>query len=412
MAREAGLRSTSFDSLILSAACVAVCIFSSGALAQDDQQHQSRVWFEFKVIDGRTSLAIRNAAVQLMSPFDLYHEESEIEKNEAHPAGFEINPNDETRLTDYQGILMLKPDFDVGETLNELWRGTRVKMAGWRVRVSALGYLPCTSPLFEFSGDEVDIDMPRVIRARVQLYRARRPGSDEEPGYETFVRRDFGFAFSLIVYQDKYYSLRSCPKLCSQHVPWFEAVRGRVERPEGELLLSIEGRERLPRRYGDEPDWFIDKLTRVNWGDRRYLVAENQWLAFCNAVNQGEEPRAGDYGDFYLGENHESITVVGLPEVPKSWKEYLLDAPIRGEVIETQADGSARINVGRKDGLRAGMELLPTKDSSPSDQIVVSVEENCAVIKPKYPAAPSYRKTQVGDALSTRRPPPRKAEAP
>jgi hypothetical protein len=51
-------------------------------------------------------------------------------------------------LTDDRGLITVKPDFDIGETINNLWTGSRVKLAGWRVRVSAPGYSPCTSPLF------------------------------------------------------------------------------------------------------------------------------------------------------------------------------------------------------------------------------------------------------------------------
>jgi hypothetical protein len=128
-----------------------------------------------------------------------------------------------------------------------------------------------------------------------------------------------------------------------------------------------------------------------------------------NTVNQGEEPRDSDWGEFYMGEGHEKIKVSGLPDLPKPWNQYVLEAPVRGKVVEYLPDMMARVDIGRKDGLRAGMELVPAEEEFFSDQEIVTVEEAHATIKPKYPEG-NYRAIRVGDLVSTRRAPRKRAQ--
>jgi hypothetical protein len=397
--------------MALSLASLGFFIPSRDILAAMTQQPESRVWLEFNVVDGKTSRPIRKATVQLMSPFDEPDEMPNDDEKGLKPApGLEIdNAAAKPMFTDDRGIVTLLPDFDIGDTINTLRTGSRVKTAGWRVKVSARGYQPYTSPLFEYTGDQVDTDSPQLFPARIRLNQVR-PLSKEEPRYETFVRKEWAFVFSFVFYQDNYYSLLSCPKLCSEHTPWFETFRGRVENQDGRLLLSNESQEKIKRQDGEEFNTFIANLTRVKWGDRRYLVPDKQLLQFCNAVNQGAEPRDSDRGEFYMGEGHEKIKVSGLPDLPKPWNEYVLEAPVRGKVIEYLPDPMARVDIGRKDGLRAGMELVPAEEEFFSDQEIVTVEETHATIKPKYPEG-NYRAIRVGDLLTTRRPPKKRAKA-
>jgi hypothetical protein len=396
--------------LALSLASLGFFIPSRDILAAMFQQPESRVWLELNIVDGKTSRPIRKATVQLMSPFDEPDETPNDDENHVNPApGFEIdNAAAKPMFTDDRGIVTLLPDFDIGDTVNTLRTGSRVKTAGWRVKVSAPGYQPYTSPLFEYTGDQVDTDSPQLIPARVRLDRLK-PHSKEEPRYETFVRRELWEFFSLGLYQDKYYSLLSCPKICSEHTPWFETFRGRVENQDGRLLLSNDSQEKIKRQDGEEFNAFIANLTRVRWGDRRYLIPDKQLLAFCNTVNQGEEPRDSDWGEFYMGEGHEKIKVSGLPDLPKPWNQYVLEAPVRGKVVEYLPDMMARVDIGRKDGLRAGMELVPSEEEFFSDQEIVTLEEAHATIKPKYPEG-NYRAIRVGDLVSTRRAPRKRAQ--
>ena len=171
-----------FIPMALSLASLGFVIPSRDILAAMTQQPQSRVWLEFNVVDGKTSQPIRKATVQLMSPFDEPDEMPNDDENHLKPApGLEIeNAAAKPMFTDDRGIVTLLPDFDIGDTVNTLRTGSRVKTAGWRVKVSASGYQPYTSPLFEYTGDPVDTDSPQLIPARIRLNRVS-PLSKEEP---------------------------------------------------------------------------------------------------------------------------------------------------------------------------------------------------------------------------------------
>ena len=83
-----------------------------------------------------------------------------------------------------------------------------------------------------------------------------------------------------------------------------------------------------------------------------------------------------------------------------------LGTPIRGEVTELLPDSEAKVNIGRKDGLRAGMELVSIDEHLLSRMEIVSLDEGDAVVRKQFPDD-AYRKIRVGDTLSTRLPPSR-----
>jgi hypothetical protein len=131
---------------ILSLAGLAFFFSSRAIPVAMAQRSESRVWIEFKVVDGGTSQPLRGATVQLMNPFDEEDEPASNDENVLKPTrGFELEGAEfKPMLTDERGLITVKPDFDIGITINNLWTGSRVKLAGWRVRVSAPGYSPCT----------------------------------------------------------------------------------------------------------------------------------------------------------------------------------------------------------------------------------------------------------------------------
>jgi hypothetical protein len=99
----------------------------------------------------------------------------------------------------------------------------------------------------------------------------------------------------------------------------------------------------------------------IRWGDRRYLLAEKQLLSFCNAVNLGLEPRRSPFGGgafyvmFFLDHGK---TGDKAPRLPEEWNQFLLPEPIQGEICEVLPGESARVTLGRRDGVRVGMCLV------------------------------------------------------
>jgi hypothetical protein len=354
-----------------------------GAPAQLDQV----IRLEFVILDDETSRPVKDAAVQLIDPFG-----EESDDGEAL-----------VMFSDERGKAALSRDFDLGELLNDAKNGDRIRVVGWRVKVSARGYRASTTPLFELTREGIDERNPKVKHPEIRLHRELQSKTDLGPQFATFVYRDFGMRISLVFSGDKFDALLSCPKLCSEHTPWFEAKYGDLKSMEGVLHLSVRSQELIRRRDGEKFEWLQNNLLPVTWGKRQYLVSTEQAIAFCNAVNLGEEPRDSEYGDFALREGQHELAVTGMPEVPKEWSQYLLKDPVLGEVIEMLPDSKARINVGRKQGLRVGMKLVPIEERYITMEIV-GIDERVSVVKIQQGIG-ADRQTRLGEIVSTRCPP-------
>ena len=120
------------------------------------------------------------------------------------------------------------------------------------------------------------------------------------------------------------------------------------------------------------------EFTRVAWGDRLYLIPNDEAQAFCNAVNLGTEPRGDENGRFFLRDGDWEKKPIGSPAVPKSWERYLLKQPIRGQVVEALPGSRARINLGSRDGVFEGMML--SDDGGRRDLRVEAVAERHSTV--------------------------------
>jgi hypothetical protein len=146
----------------------------------------------------------------------------------------------------------------------------------------------------------------------------------------------------------------------------------------GHLILTPERPNVREGFRGTATDFHL-----ISWGDRLYLVPETERAAFCNAVNQGNEPRSDMHGRFHLRANDPAKKVTGLPAVPDTWRPLLLKKPLRGKVIEVLDDGRARIDIGAAQGAWKGMELW-VETSVFGLVEVVDVSEEVCVIAPRY----------------------------
>lgn len=95
----------------------------------------------------------------------------------------------------------------------------------------------------------------------------------------------------------------------------------------------------------------------VRWGGRLYLIPTNAIVEFCSAVNRGEEPRRGDFGEYYLRRKDVAKPAPGRPAVPEQWTRYLLEKPVHAKITELVGERQAWIDKGSGDGLLTGMIL-------------------------------------------------------
>lgn len=144
----------------------------------------------------------------------------------------------------------------------------------------------------------------------------------------------------------------------------YDVNYGTVDSRGRRLTLSLE----LPngKDFG-VPDHFLP----VRWGERHYLLADDELKSFVNAVNSGHEPCGPRCGPFLLRKGDDEKPVHGRPDLPEDLRKLLLDQPIAGRVVavldtETRFDHDSEfgwrttkveIDIGRDDGVWEGMEL-------------------------------------------------------
>ena len=84
---------------------------------------------------------------------------------------------------------------------------------------------------------------------------------------------------------------------------------------------------------------FIDtgvKFVLVKWDQRSYLIPETKMTDFCNAINDGTEPRDRVHGYFLLRKDDYKKTVKGAPDLPDKYLKMLLNEPIEATVISIE----------------------------------------------------------------------------
>lgn len=126
-------------------------------------------------------------------------------------------------------------------------------------------------------------------------------------------------------------------------------------------------------------------LVPVTWGDRHYLVPNDEIIEFCNAVNIGSE-RGWESGRFFLRRGDPTETPTGDPHVPEEFKPYLLQKPIDAKILSVGKYTTepsvvewkfkitpVTIDAGSDSGLRVGMKLRVLEPPTPSAHQTVEI---------------------------------------
>jgi len=136
---------------------------------------------------------------------------------------------------------------------------------------------------------------------------------------------------------------------------------GKVERQyAGRWRLDAGAVELLPT-YDEANERFPDMQVHwrpIRWGDRLYLPPDGKIIQLVNAINHGDEPRTSAKGVVPLRRDDWNREVIGDPELPETWRNYLLRSPLEGRIVEFEEGGFARLDKGGDDGLLGGMVLL------------------------------------------------------
>lgn len=170
---------------------------------------------------------------------------------------------------------------------------------------------------------------------------------------------------------------------------YWSCAWGQIEVLENRIKLIPDGSVPVEGTRGLASDWTI-----VQWGKRQYLIPTDELLDFANSVNNGYEPSyrfPGFGGSFFKKKGDEDIRVTGFPNVPESYRRYLLPNPIKGSVTSLgdlkveKIDGGktdvrttiVTLDVGSKQGVLVGMRFITFKPRLVhEDLIVTKVFEN------------------------------------
>jgi hypothetical protein len=176
---------------------------------------------------------------------------------------------------------------------------------------------------------------------------------------------------------------------------------GRVHARDGRLVLDAE--------FSNSNLWRSSReLVPVSWGDRRYLLAEDELLEFCNRVNSGSELSNPSRGLMIRSRDAKAF---GKPELPIEFQARIFDEPLVAKVVSkseaelTNEQGLSKrlvvLDVGRT---RGAFEKMRVYRSSPNEMFALVETVHETTCEASYAGDPSFADLPIGAEFSTRRP--------
>jgi hypothetical protein len=158
----------------------------------------------------------------------------------------------------------------------------------------------------------------------------------------------------------------------------YDRNMGSVAYEKGRLKLSF-------LFHNDDKSPLTAEIIPVPWGQRMYLVGQNQMHEFCDSVNRGREPRNMPGGEFFLRRGDEAKRVNGFPAVPQEFKNLLIKHRIDGDIVAIGAstnrpsvnnigftDTTVTIDIGTSDGVRVGRVFYISKPFRNDDTVEIT----------------------------------------
>jgi hypothetical protein len=163
----------------------------------------------------------------------------------------------------------------------------------------------------------------------------------------------------------------------------WDGCLGRYDENEGDAVLEggvLKLRPKKPLDHGMGKQLPL-LWVPVRWGDRFYLLEEEDIPLFAKYVNQGWEPRTEAHGLFLLRRDDWKKKTSGPPVLPEKWSGLLLAQPVSARVVRVLANARAVIDKGSVHGLQVGMLLTALRGNDWVDVSVQSVDQNQAIVE-------------------------------
>lgn len=317
------------------------------------------VALEVEVRDAASGDPIRNALIQISDPYYYWNREKTSQAT-----------------TRSDGRARIVHRFKV-VGYRRAYRFTgEVRYAERWLEVYVPGHERLLAPLTRFTGERADIEHSAPIR--VALREGESPGDllNDIAGHYV-CRWGQGFA-NLDILADGRFSrtISGCFT--------FDGAYGFARLVHGVLRLEPIAYDQLGGNA-----YALAPLYPIKWSTWRFLLSNEQILEFCNAINQGPQPRKQITADFYHREADREKKLEGLPALPGEWNRYLLKKPISATITQVRADRSATIDRGSKDGIQKGMHFKAhggKGDRHPYREVeVASVDVQSSVIRQVSP---------------------------
>jgi hypothetical protein len=126
----------------------------------------------------------------------------------------------------------------------------------------------------------------------------------------------------------------------------------------------------------------------IRWESRCYLIPPDRMEEFCDVVISGDEPRDGGGGTFFLLAPREPV--VGIPDLPEQWANYLKDNLVIARIIEVRDGGLVKIDAGKSNGVPTAHGVLAVQGRGryhPIRLFVTSVADDTSIAR--LPDSPS-----------------------
>jgi hypothetical protein len=183
-------------------------------------------------------------------------------------------------------------------------------------------------------------------------------------------------------------------------------------------VTAIDRRLRLSFTFANtQLQGIAPELIVVPWGGRKYLIPAEDIIRFCNSVNLGREPRSDRYGLHLLRRGDEQTKVIGFPDLPAKYRDYLLAKPVDATIVavgqpkrvpgigtEGETETPLTLDAGTNHGLRAGMELVVIRPASLYESVRVTTltDDRASAVLRRFGGEKD--RPEVGWQLSTRLP--------
>ncbi len=145
------------------------------------------------------------------------------------------------------------------------------------------------------------------------------------------------------------------------------------------------------------------RFIPVTWGQRLYLIDENQLPGFCAATQQKTWDLHNRYissMDFARHEGRLLPKIQGIPQIPMVFREFLTQGEIIATVTAATANDGILLRENGPSRLKLGMRLCLNRDGNAPNVIVVSTDSAGVYVKP---LPTPYRQTPIhkGDVFTT-----------